>query len=177
MAAISLRGDFDEPMLWALVLGEKTGERLQTPALSRDDSWRLVRGSGEEYLLRTNLTNQDPAVLWQYYVQLVWFKNLKGDLAIRQIFHKDERRIEAHIFVDFHLLEFRCRLAGLRGARQECPPRRSRRRHLACIIQPGAPRFEKMRVERCIAVLLLSAGHASASPVVDQRWDLHLFVG
>src|SRR5271163_3733783 len=130
MAAISLRGDFDEPMLWALVLGEKTGERLQTPALSRDDSWRLVRGSGEEYLLRTNLTNQDPAVLWQYYVQLVWFKNLKGDLAIRQIFHKDERRIEAHIFVDFHLLEFRCRLAGLRGARQECPPRRSRRRHL-----------------------------------------------
>ena len=48
---------------------------------------------------------------------------------------------------------------------------------LACIIQPGAPRFEKMRVERCIAVLLLSAGHASASPVVDQRWDLHLFVG
>jgi GST-like protein len=48
---------------------------------------------------------------------------------------------------------------------------------LACIIQPGAPRFEKMRVERSIAVLLLSAGHASASPVVDQRWDLHLFVG
>jgi hypothetical protein len=55
--------------------------------------------------LRTNLTNQDPAVLWQYYVQLVAveeaFKNLKGDLAIRPIFHKDERRIEAHIFVAF----------------------------------------------------------------------------
>ena len=48
---------------------------------------------------------------------------------------------------------------------------------LACIIQPGALRFEKMRVERYVAVLLLSAGHASASPVVDQRWDLHLFVG
>jgi transposase len=29
------------------------------------------------------------------------FKNLKGDLAIRPIFHKDERRIEAHIFVAF----------------------------------------------------------------------------
>ena len=48
---------------------------------------------------------------------------------------------------------------------------------LACIIQPGAPRFERMRIERYVAVLLLSAGHASASPVVDQRWDLHLFVG
>ena len=29
------------------------------------------------------------------------FKNLKGDLAIRPIFHQDERRIEAHIFVAF----------------------------------------------------------------------------
>jgi hypothetical protein len=25
------------------------------------------------------------------------FKNLKGDLAIRPVFHQDERRIEAHI--------------------------------------------------------------------------------
>ena len=49
--------------------------------------------------------------------------------------------------------------------------------YLACIIQPGALRFEKMQVERYVVVLLLSAGHASASPVVDQRWDLHLFVG
>ena len=55
--------------------------------------------------MRTNLTDQDPAVLWQYYVQLVAveeaFKNPKGDLAIRPIFHKDERRIEAHFFVAF----------------------------------------------------------------------------
>ena len=29
------------------------------------------------------------------------FKTLKGDLAIRPIFHRDERRIEAHIFVAF----------------------------------------------------------------------------
>ncbi len=66
---------------------------------------RIVRRREGRYLLRTNLTDQDPAVLWQYYVQLVAveeaFKNLKGDLAIRPIFHKDERRIEAHIFVAF----------------------------------------------------------------------------
>ncbi|HEY3621894.1 MAG TPA: IS1634 family transposase [Roseiarcus sp.] len=66
---------------------------------------RIARRREGRYLLRTNLTNQDPAVLWQYYVQLVAveeaFKNLKGDLAIRPIFHKDERRIEAHIFVAF----------------------------------------------------------------------------
>jgi hypothetical protein len=48
---------------------------------------------------------------------------------------------------------------------------------LTCIVQPGALRFEKIQVDRYVVVLLLSAGHASASPVVDQRWDLHLFVG
>src|SRR5271154_6056814 len=57
------------------------------------------------YLLRTNLTESDPATLWQYYIQLVAveeaFKNLKGDLAIRPIFHHEERRIEAHIFIAF----------------------------------------------------------------------------
>ena len=55
--------------------------------------------------MRTNLTESDPALLWQYYIQLVAveeaFKTLKGDLAIRPIFHRDERRIEAHIFVAF----------------------------------------------------------------------------
>ena len=29
------------------------------------------------------------------------FKNLKGDLAIRPIFHQNEKRVEAHIFVSF----------------------------------------------------------------------------
>jgi len=57
------------------------------------------------YLLRTNLTENDPALLWQYYTQLVAveeaFKNLKGDLAIRPIFHQEERRVEAHIFIAF----------------------------------------------------------------------------
>ena len=55
--------------------------------------------------MRTNLTESDPALLWQYYIQLVAveeaFKTLKGNLAIRPIFHRDERRIEAHIFVAF----------------------------------------------------------------------------
>jgi transposase len=57
------------------------------------------------YLLRTNLKEKDPAKVWQFYLQLVEveeaFKNLKGDLAIRPIFHQTEPRIEAHIFVSF----------------------------------------------------------------------------
>jgi hypothetical protein len=66
---------------------------------------RRVRRREGRYLLRTNLTENDPALLWQYYIQLVAveqaFKNLKGDLAIRPIFHQDERRVEAHIFIAF----------------------------------------------------------------------------
>jgi hypothetical protein len=66
---------------------------------------RTARRREGRYLLRTNLTEHDPAKLWSYYLQLVTveeaFKNLKGDLAIRPIFHQDEARIEAHIFIAF----------------------------------------------------------------------------
>jgi transposase len=66
---------------------------------------RQVRRREGRYLLRTNLTEHDPAKLWAYYLQLVAveeaFKNLKGDLAIRPIFHQVEPRIEAHIFIAF----------------------------------------------------------------------------
>lgn len=66
---------------------------------------RVVRRREGRYLLRTNLTEHDPAKLWAYYLQLVAveeaFKNLKGDLAIRPIFHQDQQRIEAHIFIAF----------------------------------------------------------------------------
>jgi transposase len=55
--------------------------------------------------LRTNLTQTDPKVLWEYYLQLVEveaaFKLLKDDLAVRPIFHQKMSRIEAHIFVAF----------------------------------------------------------------------------
>src|SRR5271163_2256550 len=66
---------------------------------------RQIRRREGRYLLRTNLTESDPATLWQYYIQLVAveeaFKNLKADLAIRPIFHQEVRRIEAHIFIAF----------------------------------------------------------------------------
>ena len=46
-----------------------------------------------------------PPPSWQYYIQLVAveeaFKNLKADLAIRPVFHQQEQRIEAHIFIAF----------------------------------------------------------------------------
>jgi transposase len=66
---------------------------------------REARRREGRYLLRTNLTETDPAKLWEYYLQLVAveeaFKTLKGDLAIRPIFHQKESRIEVHIFIAF----------------------------------------------------------------------------
>jgi Transposase DDE domain len=66
---------------------------------------RKVRRHEGRYLLRTNLCGHDPAQLWQFYVQLVEveaaFKSLKGDLALRPIYHQRIDRIEAHIFVAF----------------------------------------------------------------------------
>jgi hypothetical protein len=57
------------------------------------------------YLLRTNLAAEDPAVLWQRYMQLTQieaaFKCLKSDLGIRPIYHQLEHRVEAHILVAF----------------------------------------------------------------------------
>jgi transposase len=69
------------------------------------DKLRQARRREGRYLLRTNLTDDDPARLWGLYLQLVSieeaFRNLKGDLAIRPVFHQDQARIEAHIFIAF----------------------------------------------------------------------------
>ena len=71
----------------------------------RRDKLRTVRRREGRYLLRSNLPNEDPATLWQYYIRLTEieqaFKELKHDLAIRPIYHQTDKRIEAHIFIAF----------------------------------------------------------------------------
>ena len=101
--------------VWALV-------ELSLPEAPRSKKARQQRVSGFEfslrksklrevfkregrYVLRTNLKENNPAKVWEFYLQLTEveeaFKNLKGDLCIRPIYHQLERRIEAHIFVCF----------------------------------------------------------------------------
>ncbi len=66
---------------------------------------RQARRREGRYLLRSNLTEDDPAALWTYYIQLVHveeaFRTLKGDLAVRPIHHQEPWRIVAHIFIAF----------------------------------------------------------------------------
>ena len=93
------------PTAWRLVDIEMDKASAMFVYTLNRQKLRQARRREGRYLLRTNLTESDPAVLWQYYMQLVAveeaFKNLKGDLAIRPIFHQEERRIEAHIFIAF----------------------------------------------------------------------------
>jgi transposase len=93
------------PTAWRLVEIDMDRESAMFAFSLNRNKLRTVRRREGRYLLRTNITVKDPAILWQYYIQLVAveeaFKNLKDDLAIRPIFHKEENRIEAHIFISF----------------------------------------------------------------------------
>ncbi len=75
-----------------------------TFALDKDKLKKAELRDGH-YLLRSNLVGQDPAVLWERYVQLTQieatFKALKSELGIRPIYHQLEHRMEAHILVAF----------------------------------------------------------------------------
>jgi len=57
------------------------------------------------YLLRSNLTGEDPAMLWTRYVQLTQiesvFRSLKSELGIRPIYHQLEHRADAHVLIAF----------------------------------------------------------------------------
>ncbi len=75
------------------------------------------------YLLRSNLTGEDPSVLWERYVQLTQieaaFKTMKGELGLRPIYHQLGHRVEAHILVAF--LAY-CLLVTLKNRLQALAP-------------------------------------------------------
>jgi transposase len=75
------------------------------------------------YLLRSNLVGEDPAVLWERYVQLsqieAAFKAMKSELGIRPLYHQLGHRVEAHILVAF--LAY-CLLVTLKNRLQALAP-------------------------------------------------------
>ena len=75
------------------------------------------------YLLRSNLVGEDPAVLWERYVQLsqieAAFKAMKSELGIRPLYHQLGHRVEAHIMVAF--LAY-CLLVTLKNRLQALAP-------------------------------------------------------
>jgi transposase len=71
------------------------------------DKEKLKRAQQRDghYLLRSNLTGEDPAVLWTRYVQLTQiesvFRSLKSELGVRPIYHPLEHRADAHVLIAF----------------------------------------------------------------------------
>jgi len=84
--------------------GQPITSRTFTFTINRQKLREARRREGS-YLLRSNLTHDDPEKLWLFYLQLVEveqaFKELKNDLSVRPIYHQLEHRIEAHIFIAF----------------------------------------------------------------------------
>ena len=87
-------------------LPQPEGKRRLRITWEKDSAWvqyaTLTEGC---YLLRTNLTDVDPAVLWKQYIQLTeaeWaFRISKDELRLRPIWHQKKDRVLAHILVCF----------------------------------------------------------------------------
>jgi transposase len=103
------------------------------------------------YLLRSNLTSEDPAVLWTRYVQLTQiesvFRSLKSELSIRPIGHQLEHRADAHVLVAFLAYSLQVTL-------------KNRLMKHAPGLTPAAV-FEKLATIQMVEVWL---------PMVDGRW-------
>jgi Transposase DDE domain len=99
------------PAVWRIVdlqLPEKDQAVVTPETFGFRLNWQNLREARRRegsYLLRSNLTCGDPAQLWTFYLQLTEveqaFRELKGDLAIRPIYHQTDERIEAHILIAF----------------------------------------------------------------------------
>jgi hypothetical protein len=92
----------NQAVFWVTPRSWATSQEL-TPFLQLPTSQAEQRDG--HYLLRSNLTGEDPAVLWTRYVQLTQienvFRSLKSELSIRPIGHQLEHRADAHVLVVF----------------------------------------------------------------------------
>jgi transposase len=87
----------------ALLPAEGPLRDMQIDKRQEVESWAaLTQGA---YLLRTNVDGEEPARLWQWYIQLTQaeaaFRTSKSDLGLRPVFHQKAPRVEAHILVCF----------------------------------------------------------------------------
>lgn len=114
------------------------------------------------YLLRTNLTDGDPAKLWEYYLQLTEveqaFKELKGDLSLRPIHHQLDHRIEAHIFISFPTYALQITL-------------KARLKQSATGLTPWAV-LEKFAAVQMLDIYLPTTDPAERSPRVVQTFEV-----
>ena len=86
----------------------KAGEAVTRETFSWGINWdrvRQARNNEGTYLLRTNLSEENPRMLWRKYMLQgeveQAFNEIKNDLGLRPVYHSNDERIKAHIFVSF----------------------------------------------------------------------------
>ncbi|MFP4173490.1 MAG: IS1634 family transposase [Candidatus Hydrogenedentota bacterium] len=150
----------------------KSGKRLAI-TITQDPAHRqwaeLADGC---YLLRTNLTDQDPKNLWRTYIGLTQiedsFRVSKHDLGLRPIFHHKTERTQAHILVCFlALVMWRTLQQWMHGAGLGAAPRKlleemAEVRSIDLILPTGAHHDIRLRIvsrpEEHLAILLQKLG-------------------
>ena len=158
-------GETDDPT-------HKSGKRLAI-TITQDPAHRewaeLTDGC---YLLRTNLTDQDPKNLWRTYIGLTQiedsFRLTKHDLGLRPIFHQKTERTQAHILVCFlALVMWRGLQQWMHGAGLGTAPRKlleemAEVRSMDIILPTGAHQDIRLRAvgrpEQHLAILLHKLG-------------------
>lgn len=100
--------------LFQIRVKEADGRLKMTVARNRDiQEWIALQNGC--YLLRTNVTGLSAAELWRTYIGLTEaeaaFRQLKGPLGLRPVYHQKENRVDAHIFIAFLALCLRRTLA------------------------------------------------------------------
>ena len=158
-------GETDDPK-------HKSAKRL-TITITQDPAHRewaeLADGC---YLLRTNLTDQDPKNLWRTYIGLTQiedsFRVSKHDLGLRPIFHQKTERTQAHILVCFlALVMWRTLQQWMQGAGLGTAPRKlleemAEVRSMDIILPTGAHQDIRLRTvsrpEEHLAILLQKLG-------------------
>jgi transposase len=92
---------------------DEKGELIDLEYRYKPDRLEWADKTQGNYLLRTNITEDDPRKLWKIYMQLNQaenaFRTSKSDLGLRPIYHQKEHRVQAHIFICFLALSmWRC---------------------------------------------------------------------
>jgi len=100
----------DAGRAWSLVsietpeANQPVNEATFSFSLNREKLRQSVAREGR-YLLRAFTDRHPPEKIWEFYLLLTRveqaFKDLKGDLSVRPIYHQRDNRIEAHIFLSF----------------------------------------------------------------------------
>jgi len=95
---------------YAITVDHKDGKATGLNWHVENEEGLALRFSGT-YLIRSSRTDLDEKQLWSLYNMLTSveasFRSLKGELGLRPVFHRVDRRLEGHLFISvcaYHLL-------------------------------------------------------------------------